>query len=815
MFTNYFKIGFRILIRQRSYTMLNVVGLAVGIAVFVFIYLYIQSEIRYDRHWTDKNQIYRVTSKFNLDGNIDSTALTPFRLAREFEENYQEVLMATNLFYTDPSDVNDMSSLVYNDQVYEVPDITLGNSNVFKIFDYRFTEGSPDNSLDEPYTMVISTDVASMIFGHEPALGKKLKTVVREYTVTGVYEKQCRPSHLNFDAVVSVNSLPENDLELLNDNWFWINSNTYVKLADTVNPVEFGKRFNQVFSQKMAEYIVNNNLQVEGYSRYKLEPITDVHYNTNLLYDSPSNIDKSYLYIFGIIAAFILLTASINYINLATARSLKRAKEIGVRKVLGAFKKQLTFQYIAESLILTFIAFLLALALVELLIPQFNQLVGKELTLVGSLFTKDGIFFGLLLIFMVFVLSMISGSFPAFILSAFRPVSVLKGSNILIGKDGKQLISGGRLRKFLVTLQYFVAIGMIISTMIIAQQITFINKQDLGFEKENVIVINVPQDTTYMDRSNDFLNALKSDPSVHHLSASSSVPGYTPGRRIFYVGDTSKASLISLNVFIIDTNFFKLLNIPLLQGNYFADIQVNDSSLYYIINEAAVSFLELDTPVGSQLTIPQTRGGKIIGVVNDFNFSSLHRQVEPLVFIYFPRHRYVMLKTDEAQLDRAIQHVQKTWKQYNEGQFLHYTLLDEKLESLYGRDKKMLSLFIYFSIFVIFISSLGLYGLSSFLIEQRTKEISIRKILGSSKTQIITLLAKDYLWFVLLAGLLVSPLVYYLMNMWLDSFAYHIDINGWYFLLGILIALLIAFLTVLIRSFYVVKRSPAFILKYE
>jgi len=815
LIANYFKIGFRILIRQRSYTLLNIIGLAVGIAVFVFIYLYVQSEIRYDRHWADKDQIYRATSKFNLDGNIDSTALTPFRLANEFEENFPEVQLATNLLYTDPSDVNDVSSLIYNDEVFEVPDITLGNSNVFNIFDYTFVEGNPEHSLSEAYTMVISTDVAKMIFGEEPALGKKLKTLRREYTVTGVYEKRCRPSHLFFDAVVSLSSLPEKDLKMLMEDWFWVSCYTYIKLADTVNPSDFEKRFNEVFSQKMAEYIVDNNLQIEGYSRYKLEPITNVHYNTSLLYDSPSNIDKLYLYIFGIIAAFILLTASINYINLATAKSLKRAKEIGVRKVLGAYRKQLTIQYITESLILTFIAFFLALSLVELLMPQFNQLVDKQLTLVGSLFTKDGIFFGLLLILTVFVLSIISGSFPAFILSAFRPVNVLKGGNILLGKDGKQIISAGRLRKILVTIQYLVAIGMIISTLIIYQQIRFLNDQYLGFEKENVIVINVPQDTAYKHRSGDFLSALKNHPAIHELSASSSVPGYTSGRRIFYVGDTAEASLISLNVFITDTNFFTLLKVPFIEGNQFSKKQDKEIAIQYIINEAAVEFLELENPVGTELTMPQMKSGRIIGVVNNFNFTSLHQEVEPLIFIYYPRHRYVMLKTDDEHREEAILHVKKTWKQFNESQFLHYSFLNEKLESLYGRDKKMLSLFIYFSFFVIFISSLGLYGLSSFLIEQRTKEISIRKILGGSKTQIIVLLVKDYLRLVLLAGILVSPLVYYLMSKWLGSFAYQISINGWYFLFGILITVAIAFLTVLVRSFHIVRRSPAFALKYE
>ncbi len=256
MIANYFKIGFRILIRQRSYTVLNIIGLAIGIAVFVFIYLYIQSEIRYDRHWSDKNQIYRVTSKFNLDGNIDSAALTPFRLAGEFEKIIRKLLLATNLFYTDPSDINDVSSHWFIMIRYSKFLTLLSGTQMFlKYLIINLPKDPLNNPLIKPFTMVISTDVAQMIFGDEPALGKKLKTVVREYTITGVYEKQCRPSHLNFDAIVSVNSLPENDLSMLNENWFWINCNTYIKISDTVDPVAFEHRFNKDFSRKMAAYI--------------------------------------------------------------------------------------------------------------------------------------------------------------------------------------------------------------------------------------------------------------------------------------------------------------------------------------------------------------------------------------------------------------------------------------------------------------------------------------------------------------------------------------------------------------------------------
>lgn len=818
MIANYFKIGFRILIRQRSYTVLNILGLSIGIAVFVFIYLYVQSEIRYDRYWSDSKNIYRVWNEYSLEGKVEKVAISPFRLAGTLKKNFPGVLEATKLFFTDPSDVNDMSSLTYNGKVYEVPNITLSDSGLFRIFNYNFLEGDPRTALSKPNSMVISSKVARQIFGNEKAIGKKLKTVRREYTVTGVFDKNTCPSHLDFDAVVSEYSLSPKSLKQMNSDWFWLGVYTYVKLADTVNPESFEKRANDFITKQISAFIDSANINIDGYTVYHLEPVRSIHFNTTLAYDSPSNTNSGYLIIFSIIAGFILLTASINYINLAMARSLKRAKEVGMRKVLGAFRKQLAMQYISEAFIVVLIAFVLALSLVELLMPWFNALVGKNLTLVGTLFSRQGIGFGLLLIFMMIILAVVSGIFPAFILSRYNPVNVLKGNNFFINVNGKQKISAGGIRKVLVVIQYVVSIGMIIATMIIFAQMRFLKDHDPGFDEKNVIVINTPDDTAYYRHADEFKKELKAIPGVIGVSTANNAPGYTYGKSLFHVGDTSDKALQTMSLYIVDTGFFNVLKIPLVEGKFFDGEMKTDSAHDYIINQAAAKDLGLDQPVGSALeaTFFEKSSGRIVGVVKDFNFSSLHTGIEPLAFLFYPKEsRYILVRLDEKHKNAVIVKINNVWDKYNKGHFMHYTFLEDKIQSLYGADRKMLSIFIYFTFFVMFISSLGLYGLSSFLIEQRTKEIGIRKVLGGSDLRIILLLAKDYTGLVFISGLVASPIVYFLMKKWLDTFSIHISINGWSFVAGILLMMALAFLTVVIRSFHVLRQNPALALKYE
>jgi putative ABC transport system permease protein len=344
---------------------------------------------------------------------------------------------------------------------------------------------------------------------------------------------------------------------------------------------------------------------------------------------------------------------------------------------------------------------------------------------------------------------------------------------------------------------------------------SFLKNHYLGFEQDGVIVINVPQDTTYWHRSSAFLKTLRKDESIKAVSAPVSLPGYTHGKRVFYVGDTNSASLKTISTYTIDYEFFQLLNIPLAEGRFFSPDQKNDTIIPFIINEAAVEYLDLDTVLGTTITMPQEYSGKIIGVVKDFNYSSLYKKVEPLIVFLEPyRSRYILVKIDEEKEGQALLHIKKTWKKFNAGYYMHYTRLNDKLESLYSGDLKMLSLFFYFSIFVIFISGLGLYGLSSFLIEQRSKEIGIRRVLGGSERQITLMLTSSYLKLVFISGLIATPLVYFLMNSWINTFAYRISINGWNFALGILLTLSISFLTVFIRSFKIVRQRPSLSLRY-
>ncbi len=810
---NYFKVGIRLLMRQKGYALLNVIGLMLGIVVFVFIYLYVESELRYDRHWSDSQRIYRITNEFALDGRFEKIALTPFRLAQDLRTEFPGVEEATNLFFTDPSDENDVSTIAWGNENFEIPDISLSDSRFFNVFDYTFLEGNPDSALMYPNSMVISSETAQKIFKGKPAVGQVLRTILREYVVTGVIDKASKPSHLNFDALVSVSSLSDDELKMLKRDYFWMTCYTYVKLADTVDYADLEYRLNDFERLGEAEYIQSEKLNVSGSLYYFFESLDQVHFNTSLMYDSPTNVESGNLYIFGIIALFILLTASINYINLATARSLKRSREIGVRKVLGAARIQLVLQYIAESLIITTIAFVLALSVVEWMMPQFNKLVGKQLSLIHSLFYGDNLVFGLVLLLLIFLLSVVGGSFPAFILSSFKPAQVLRGANFAAGKEH---LSAGAMRHFLVIVQYVVSIGMIMATLIVYAQLSFLKNHDLGFDKENVLVINVPHDTNFRKIIPEVMEGMSKSEFITNVVSTQNVPGFTEGKLLFHVGDTNTNPVQTISYFGVGYQFFRLLDITLVDGRYFDETPGRDTVGSYILNEAAVDFLGLDTAVGMSFNVAGRKGGKIVGVVKNFNSSSLHRNVDPLVFMLNPsRSRYIMVRHAEGGRAEAEAFIRNVWKDFSSTVNLHLITLDEKLTSLYSGDKKMLSLFFYFSLFVVFISSLGLYGLSSFLIQQRTREIGIRRVLGGSERQLITMLAMGYLKLVFLSGLIATPIVYFLMNKWLSGFAYQISLNIGFFLAGIVIALVIAFITVLMRSVKVIKEELSVSLKAQ
>ncbi len=816
MWGSFFRMGFRVLTRQKNYFFLNLAGLTIGIVAFVFIYLYVENALYYDRSWNNYPNIYRVNETYSTGGKAERMALTPYLLADTLKNNFPEILQSTRLFFTDPSDKNDVSSVNYQGKMYDIPNLTIGDARVFKIFNYRFTEGNPDSCLVHPNSMVLSTAMKQKIFGNTPALGKKLTTSIRTYTVTGVFDNTNRPSHLEFDAIISITSLDKHEQKQLSANWFWMNCYTYAEFADTVNVREFTRRVNYFADTAIGSYVQQQKIKISGYMHLAFQPIRKIHFSRELLYDSHSNINMTYLYIFVIVALFILLMASINYINFATARSLKRVRETGVRKVMGAFRKQLMLQYISESLIITFTAFVLSLSLVELMMPVFNNLVNRHITLVDSLFSGSGLVFGALLIVFMLLLALFSGSFPAFVLSTLKPVEVLGGRGLLFRSSKKHVLTTSGLRKLLVVVQYFVAIGIIISTLIITAQIHYVKTKPLGFDKKNVVAINAPADTSFRSRAANFITALKADTTIKQVATASSLPGYLTEKILVRPDDSAAGHLQTLDGFFVGYHSFDVLKIPFVAGSDFQQAKGNDTVEHFIINQAAVRFLKLKHPLGTYLYTPYTKKGKIIGVVKNFNFSSLHQQVEPLIFILRPRFvQYIVVRINPGRKQEAMAHIQAEWNKYNKGYTMYYTFLDQKLDSLYRSDQKMLSLFVYFSLFVILISALGLSGLSSFLIEQRAKEISIRKVLGGSEKQIVLMLVKEYVLLVLVAGVLISPVVYFFIGKWLNSFAYHIHLGACYFIAGILLVLLIALVTVLLQALFMVRKRSVEALKYE
>jgi putative ABC transport system permease protein len=722
------------------------------------------------------------------------------------------------LFYTDPADKSSNPAVQYRGKIYDIPDLTVGDANVFKIFNYKFLEGNPDSCLVKPGSMVISEKIKHEIFGNTPALGKKVKTSTRTYTISGVFSEKGKPSHLNFDGILSVSSLSKDAQNNLKSNWATITSYTYVKISDTTNLASFQQRANFYVDSVMKSYVKKQKIKLTIKTSLNFQPIQNVHFTTGMLYDYYSNIKPSYLYILGIVAFFILLTASINYINFATAQSIKKARQIGIRKVLGADRKQLLRQYISESLILTFVSFLIALSIVEMLMPVFNDMVGKNIVLIKSLINGNGIFFGLLLLLVISMLAILSGSFPAIVLYVMKPVNALRGNKtVLRTKTRKQAYTAASLRKALVIFQYFAGIGVLSFTWIMEAQIHFVENRGLGFDKNDIIVVTNPPDTAFWKQAPLFVNDLKKDNAIEQASVAINMPGYNVGKTIVDMADTSSRQTQLINSYFIGNNYFNLLRIKLAQGRKFNASNKGDTTANVILNESAVKFLHLKNPIGKTIkTEMSNQKGKVIGVVKDFNYSALYRPVEPLVF--FLRNnisRFVIFRYKPGMKDQAISYLQEVWKKYNKNYTLYYTFLDKKLDSLYQKDEKMFYLFIYFSIFVIFISSIGLYGLSAFLIEQRSREISIRKVLGGSKNQLLVLLSKEYLALVLFAGAVVSPLVYFFTRNWLESFAYHINISIFYFLFSILFVCLISFLTVLIQSYRILRKSPSEYLKYE
>jgi ABC-type antimicrobial peptide transport system permease subunit len=783
MIKNYLKTAIRNILRHKVYSFLNVAGLAVGMACCILLLLWVRDELSYDRFHHNADRIYRVFIENTTVSPTLRHTSTPIGLAPHLRGEFPEIEMTTRL------KIFDGVLLSFENLAFREKGFGYADAEIFKMFSFSFIKGNPETAFKHPKSIVINEEVAKKYFGDDDPLGRTLRIdKTYDLTVTGVIKKLPHNSTLQFDLLVPFSFLGTQGADL-NSFRLYDRYQTYVMLKENVDE--------KIVDDKIAGIIKKHDTRSTDI--IKIQPLTRVQ-----LFGLSGDGKFKYVVMFSILAIFILGIACINFMNLTTARSETRSLEVGMRKVIGAEQKDLVAQFFGESIVLAFISLIIAVIIVGLLIPVFNNLSGKEITV--GFFLKADIILGLIII--ALLTGIISGSYPAFLLSAFKPLDILK-SNSRTGSG-----RSGILRKFLVAAQFSLSILLIIGTISIQRQLNYIRNRDLGYDKEHIVYF--PLQGNLRTRFEVLRTEMIKNANILGVSFASQLPtnilSETSGINWEGKDPNTKAYTHFTSV---DHDFIKTFNMKILQGRDFSRDIGTDSGGAFVLNETAVKQTGLDAPVGKRF-IMWGRYGLIIGVVKDFNFASMHNKINPLVLFINPRfYSLVFVRVKPGNISASIGHIEKTWNELVPGYPFEYNFLDDAFNSLYKVEQRMSKLFGYFSILAIFISCLGLLGLASFTAEQKTREIGIRKVLGASITNIVFMQSKEFLALVALANIIAWPLAFYFADKWLQDFAYRININVGSFVLAGLIALFIAMLTVSYQAIKAALANPVDALKYE
>ena len=802
MLKNYWKIAWRNLRRNKIYSAINILGLATGISACILIFLFVQHELTYERNFKNADRIVRVVSSIKLPANHDKFSYTPFKLAQTINDNYPEAEVVTQILPISKQ------TLWINEKAFNQENLVFADSNFFRVFDFSFLQGNPETALKAPKTVVLTEDLAIKFFGSAAAaMGQILQFSKNAHLVTGVVANP-QHSHLQAEGFLSAITLGKGSTEINAPtsltNWLALNWYTYVLLKDKNQADALQQQLFRLSQNIINPWIKENELTAS--QTFYLQPIRDIHLNPEWKDQDATYGQKAYVYIFSFVAIFLLLIACINYMNLATARSAKRAREVGLRKVVGAYRSQIIRQFIGESVLITLFAVLLALALVEILLPHFNALTNKNFSY--TYFT-DGSFALVLLVIVLFV-GLVAGSYPAFFLSGFKPVEVLKSDKSPQG-------SNALFRKFLVVTQFTISLILIIGTLVVYSQMQFIKNSNLGFKKEQVVVIDIPVgDTSLIRQLPQVKQALLSNPAVQKVASVATIPGGTISDLITLIEKDGKQEERTSFVLAGDYDFLDLLNINILEGRNFSRDMATDLKGGVLVNQAMVRKMGWqDNPIGKKILFSDW-DARVIGVVNDFHFTSLHTSIEPLIIALAPTSSgYLLARVNTANLPATLRFVQDKWKIFDPKHPMEYFFLDEYFNQQYRTEEKMLTIFGYFAALTIIIACLGLFGLTSFTAEQRTREIGIRKVLGSSVTDIIMLLTKDFACLVIISIILATPIAWYGMHKWLQDFAYRTPLSGWTFLFAGFFAMLIAMLTVSLQAAKAATANPVKALRSE
>ena len=802
MLLNYFKIALRTLIKNRKLSLINVFGLALGMACSLLIFLFVEDELRYDKFHNDSGSIYRVVKDFiNDDGSRIPDATTPAPLAAAMQREIPEVISVTRIH----PNWGGTTLVEYGDKKISEEKLWRVDSSFFDVFTFKFVKGDPKTALSDINSIVLTESAAHRYFGDDDPMGKTLKLNQRnDVTVTAVIENVPPQSHFHFDFLMSFRVLPR----AIETEWGGYNYYTYAKVTPGTDITLFEKKIQDVYERN----------QEERYSDFYVQPLTDIHLTSKLKWELEANGDRLYVYVFTIIGIFILVIAAINYINLSTARSSLRAKETGIRKVSGAGRTSLVFQFLLESVIISLVSAIIAIALAYALVPMVNELTQKQLSISGNSLGY------LYLVAITVLVGLVAGLFPALYLSSFRPVAVLKGLKL----NDKGALN---LRKALVVVQFTISIGLIVSVMIIAQQMNFIQSARLGFDKEHVVVVTSARNLSRSERS-VFINSLVQLPGIDKIGTSNGVlgEGFSTTRLTARGSEQEQ----QLNFTSVGFDYLDVVGIEIIEGRGFSEDFPADSlndgisggplsqSLGgIVINERAVKEFGLSSPaVGKQL-VWSTDGDTtyyldVIGVARDFHFTSLRNEIKPFGFLLMPRFAgNVTIKLSAGDLQKNLQVVENLWNESFSDTPYEYTFLDETFSRMYAAETRFQKVFIILVILGIIISCLGLFALATFSAEQRIKEIGIRKVLGASVGNLVGLLSKDFLKLVLIAVMIAIPIATWAMRAWLEGFAYRVGIAWWVFVLAAFIALVIAFITISAQAMRAALADPAKSLRAE
>jgi len=806
MFKNYFSSALRNVFKNWKYLLINLLGLSIGLAASIYIVLFVNFELSFDKFHSQADNIYRIGVRGLMMNNEINQAITAAPMAEAMRNDYPDVLSACRIRESGDWLIR------YEDKKINERDFLFADSTFFDVFSFKLLKGDPKTVLNEPRSIVITESSAKRYFGNDEPIGKLLKVENDSilYKITGLMEDVPENSHFHFELLGSLNTLRGSN------NTFWISHNyyTYIVLKEGTDPKAFEEKLQSLIPKyvgpQIEQYLGINMEQFASagnYFGYFIQPITEIHLHSDLQYEIESNGNIVYVYIFISIAIFILLIACVNFTNIATARASTRSKEVGIRKVVGAMKKHLVLQFLLEALIICSISLLFALFILEFFMPNLNNLVQLPLKIdyLGNFYTIP------LFLLLILLVSILAGGYPAFFLSSFRPIAVLKGK-LKLG------VKGGVLRAILVIFQFIVSVFILLSTYTVFDQLRFVLNKDLGFDKENIVMIR--RSDALKKQMEAFKADLKTLPNVISVSNANTYPGENFSNNAFFLEGEPTSNTYLLNQAWISFDYEKVFGFEMVEGRFFSPDFPTDSQAI-VINEAAVKSLGFENPIGKHILHPRSETEiaplTVIGVVKNFNFKSLHTPIEPAVFTLMPGNweGVVCVKIEPENKIQTINNIQKTWESFTSDYPFEYFFFNDHINSLYKSEKRTSRVFVMFSILSILIAFLGLLGLISFMTEQRKKEVGIRKTFGSTSFNIILIYCKEILKLIVIASAISWPLSYFVMNKWLQDFSYRVNIDLVMFIVIPIFTIILSLATVFYQSYIAARQNPADTLRYE